>query len=278
MGEKYYRPIIKDGDHLLRSKDNPGRVRGLTRDKNNQNPDIVEWEEYDPDNNMRDNCDDRMEKEKGVELTPEQQEIVQMLAEGLAIFLVEGGARIVKNYLSPWWKGTAWPWIKEKGRDISTSVTERRKKKDRTPKEETQTEYAQGAQLIDISTQIDESFERVYYNMTEEEVSECLMDIVNHMLCIAEDIHKISNARLRKSCETDLQYFEEKKNMESFLSEKTADGLNRLLSNERLMVDLETTKKLFELTGGGVRLNGEYAPVQAKRIEEVLKSIVTEDE
>lgn len=42
MGEKVYKPIVKDGNHLLRSKDNPDRVRGLTRDENNQNPDIIE--------------------------------------------------------------------------------------------------------------------------------------------------------------------------------------------------------------------------------------------
>lgn len=29
MGEKVYKPIVKDGDHLIRSKDNPDRVRGL---------------------------------------------------------------------------------------------------------------------------------------------------------------------------------------------------------------------------------------------------------
>ena len=34
MGEKVYKPIVKDGDHLIRSKDNPDRVRGLTRDEN----------------------------------------------------------------------------------------------------------------------------------------------------------------------------------------------------------------------------------------------------
>ena len=44
MGEKVYKPIVKDGDHLIRSKDNPDRVRGLTRDENNHNPDIIKWE------------------------------------------------------------------------------------------------------------------------------------------------------------------------------------------------------------------------------------------
>ena len=47
MREKLYKPIIKDGDHILHSKENPNRVRGLTRDKNNKNPSIIEWEEVD---------------------------------------------------------------------------------------------------------------------------------------------------------------------------------------------------------------------------------------
>lgn len=49
MGEKVYKPVVKDGDHILRSKDNPDRVRGLTRDENNKNPDIIEWQEFDLD-------------------------------------------------------------------------------------------------------------------------------------------------------------------------------------------------------------------------------------
>lgn len=45
MGEKHYRPIIKDGDHLVQSKKNSNRVIGQTRNAENKNPDIIEWEE-----------------------------------------------------------------------------------------------------------------------------------------------------------------------------------------------------------------------------------------
>ncbi len=45
MAEKYYKPILKDGDHLVHSSKNPDRVRGQSRDSDNKNPDIVEWEE-----------------------------------------------------------------------------------------------------------------------------------------------------------------------------------------------------------------------------------------
>lgn len=47
MSEKHYRPIIKDGDHLVQSKKNSNRVIGQTRNAENKNPDIIEWEEVD---------------------------------------------------------------------------------------------------------------------------------------------------------------------------------------------------------------------------------------
>lgn len=68
MGEKVYKPIVKDGDHLIRSKDNPDRVRGLTRDENNQNPDIIEWEEYDIDDLINDDYEPYPYEERRVRL------------------------------------------------------------------------------------------------------------------------------------------------------------------------------------------------------------------
>ena len=52
-----------------------------------------------------------------------------------------------------------------------------------------------------------------------------------------------------------------------------AAGLYQLLSNASLRLDLNTSRELFSLTGGGVRLNVEYVPVQAIKIDEALKVI-----
>ena len=56
-----------------------------------------------------------------------------------------------------------------------------------------------------------------------------------------------------------------------------AAGLNQLLSNKKLHLDLNTSRELFSLTGGGVRINGEYVPVQAIKIDEALKAIPISD-
>lgn len=45
MGEKVYRPIIKEGNHLVKSKENEGRIRGVSQHSDNKTTDIVEWEE-----------------------------------------------------------------------------------------------------------------------------------------------------------------------------------------------------------------------------------------
>lgn len=45
MGEILYRPINDESErHLVQSRENPDRVIGQTRDKDNKNPDIIEWE------------------------------------------------------------------------------------------------------------------------------------------------------------------------------------------------------------------------------------------
>ena len=45
IGEILYRPINDENErHLVQSRKNSGRVRGQTRDKDNKNPDIIEWE------------------------------------------------------------------------------------------------------------------------------------------------------------------------------------------------------------------------------------------
>ena len=112
MGEKVYKPIVKDGDHLIRSKDNPDRVRGLTRDENNQNPDIIEWEEYDVDDLRSDDYTPYPPEEQRIQLTPEQEEFAQQVGEALGAAIVVGGILLLRKVIYPWWKNTAWSWVK----------------------------------------------------------------------------------------------------------------------------------------------------------------------
>lgn len=274
MGEKVYKPIVKEGDHLIRSKDNPDRVRGLTRDENNQNPGIIEWEEYDVEDLQCDGYESHPYDERHVELTPEQEELAQQVGEVLSVVMVE----LFREIVSPLWKNIAWPWVKEKGRSIKDSVSGRKKRKTtKAIKAETAKEAMPDRRLAEVSLQIDKVFEQLYCEMDEDEAKVHMMRLVYHMLGMVNEIRIISNARIRKDCESEELCIERQNEAEKFLSERVAVGLDRLLSNENLHLDLNTSRELFSLTGGGVRLNGEYVPVQAIKIDEVLKKISMSD-
>ena len=274
MGEKVYKPIVKEGDHLIRSKDNPDRVRGLTRDENNQNPGIIEWEEYDVEDLQCDGYESHPYDERHVELTPEQEELAQQVGEVLSVVMVE----LFREIVSPWWKNIAWPWVKEKGRSIKDSVSGRKKRKTtKAIKAETAKEAMPDRRLAEVSLQIDKVFEQLYCEMDEDEAKVHMMRLVYHMLGMVNEIRIISNARIRKDCESEELCIERQNEAEKFLSERVAVGLDRLFSNENLHLDLNTSRELFSLTGGGVRLNGEYVPVQAIKIDEVLKTITMSD-
>ena len=274
MGEKVYKPIVKEGDHLIRSKDNPDRVRGLTRDENNQNPGIIEWEEYDVEDLQCDGYESHPYDERHVELTPEQEELAQQVGEVLSVVMVE----LFREIVSPLWKNIAWPWVKEKGRSIKDSVSGRKKRKTtKAIKAETAKEAMPDRRLAEVSLQIDKVFEQLYCELDEDEAKVHMMRLVYHMLGMVNEIRIISNARIRKDCESEELCIERQNEAEKFLSERVAVGLDRLLSNENLHLDLNTSRELFSLTGGGVRLNGEYVPVQAIKIDEVLKTISMSD-
>lgn len=278
MSEKVYRAIVKDGHHLIRSKNNPDRVRGLTRDANNQNPDIIEWEEYDLDDLRSGDYDPYPYKEQHVQLTPEQEEFAQQVGEALGAAIVAGGILLFREVISPWWRNTAWPWVKQKGRGIKAVVSRKKgRKTTTTAKTAIKKQAEQDRRLADVSSQIDKAFEQFYFEMGEEEAKAHMMRLVYHMLGVANEILIISNARIRKDFESEELFIERQKKAEKFLSEKVAAGLDQLLSNENLRLDLNTSRELFSLTGGGVWLNGEYVPVQAIKIDEALKAIPTQE-
>ena len=274
MGEKVYKPIVKDGDHLIRSKDNPDRVRGLTRDENNQNPDIIEWEEYDVDDLQSDDCAPRPYEEQHVQLTPEQEKFAQQVGEALGAAIVAGGILLFREVISPWWNNTAWPWVKAKGHGIKRAVSGKKEPKTTTTakvaiKKQTESDR----RLADVSSQIDKAFEQLYFEMDEEEAKVHMMRLVYHVLGVVNVIRIISNTRIRKDCKSEELCIEQQKKVEKFLSEKVAAVLDQLLSIGNLHLDLNTSRELFSLTGGGVWLNGEYVPVQAIKIDEALKAI-----
>ena len=69
---------------------------------------------------------------------------------------------------------------------------------------------------------------------------------------------------------------ENQKKAEKLLAEKVADNINHLLADERLQLDVSTSKHLFDLLGGGIRINEEYIPVESRKIGLAINGIKKE--
>jgi hypothetical protein len=268
MGEKLYRPILKDGDHLVQSTKNPDRVRGQSRDANNKNPDLIEWEPVEVEEQS--DYEPIPYEERQVQLTPEEERLAREIGEALAA----GTVWLIGNVVVPWWKKSAWPWVKGKFRDTvsiikgetkikaAQIVTEDKKQAEKKP--------VNASQLSSVSLQIDSAFEQFQFDMDENEAKEHMLKIVFHLLEIANEIRIMSNSQIKRECESEEQYLERVKASESYLTERVASNIDKLLSDDKLCIDVKTSKELFGLMGGGIRINGEYVPVELTKVHEAI--------
>lgn len=270
MGEKVYRPIMNAGDHLVQSKDNPDRVRGLTRDMNNQNPGIPEFEVLDLEDLVPSQQETEPYESQFAQLTLEEEKLAEWFGKLLGAAICEGTEFLIKKGISPWWKNSVWPWIKDKGEILTAVLNNERTKAEQIKMSEPKVTRS-AAPDVEIQT-LEKAFEQIYIDMDEEEARKHVLQLVYHILGMANEIRILSNARISKESKSEQECIEAQQAAEKVLSEKTSAMLNQFLSNKTLHLDLDTSRELFDLTGGGVYLNGEYVPVLECKIEEAVKN------
>lgn len=273
MGEKLYRPIIKEGNYLLKSKSNPERVRGLTRDANNQNPDIIEWEECDEEQ-IREQYLQSLEYDEGKsQLTPEQKAFAQELGTVLGNFIVTVGSAFYKEVISPWWAEKAWPNLKNWCKNVRNNGLGKEKKALMDNNAGKISEPSKCSNLSEASAEIGDTFNQFFIDMDESEAREHIMKIIYHMLEMANEIRIMSNASIKKNSESEEERIEGQKEAEKILCENVAKALDDYLSKDSLDFNVETSRQLFSLTGGGIHINGKYVPVQVEKINVALEAL-----
>ena len=250
MGRKLYKPILKDGYHLVNSSENSNRVRGQARDKENKNPDIVEWEAVDAVSS----------KEMGEALAVA---IIAAVAAGAGLCYV------INKKVVPWWKSAALPWIKRRS-DYITSFLKGEKKYKSVQRANKGNKDKNLAEMEKVSNQIDEVFEKIYIDMNETEAKQHLLKIILHMLEIANEIRIISNAHIKRHSESKEDLRLRIDASEKFLVKKLAYNLDLILSNPEMYLDEKTSNDLFNLFGGGLITNGEYIPVETTKVYDAI--------
>lgn len=272
MGEKLYRPILKDGEHLVRSKNNVDRVRGVSQDENNKTTDIVEWEEVEVEEPEYDYSIEQYKQEQ-VELTPEQQQLAQAVGEVIAAAAIYGMAKLHEHVISPWWNFTAKPWVRKKWKDTKNLVSGKTKAQTIIEKEKTENLDIQLRADMYIDEILNEEFDNIRFNLTSDEAKEHMMKLIYHMLGTANEIRILSNARIIDHITDEMIQIEKTKVAEKLLAEKVSTNINKLLSDETLMLDVDTSKQIFKLLGGGVRISGEYVPVEVEKVKDAISSM-----
>lgn len=276
MGEKLYKPILKDGDHLVKSKKNEFRVRGVSQDANNNTTDIVEWEEVEVEDRTYNNEDEYYELQH-VDLTPEQQQIAEMIGAAIAVGIIYGAEKLNKHVIQPWWHNSAKPWINSKMSDVKriflgkTKATEIMEKRKKISSHTSTLIDAETNAQIDVM--MDQVFDSIQFDMSTEEAKKHIMNLIYHMLGVAYEIKMLSNSRIAEQFEDESMRLENQAKAEKLFAEKVADNINDLLSAEKLQLDVSTSKKLFSLLGGGIKINEEYIPVEPEKIGLAINSI-----
>ncbi|MEE5993826.1 MAG: hypothetical protein V3G42_11365 [Oscillospiraceae bacterium] len=252
MEEKYYIPVIKENEHLTQSKKNPHRVRGTSRDENNKNPDIPEFEVIDKET-IREEIRKEIESEKTFSQSLSDAAI-DASAQVIANLLIAG----MENIVIPWFKDSVLPKISNKLKD---------KKKSEIPEKEHPITIKENIAVDSFDSSV---FEQSYSNMEIEKIKEHLMNIIYHIFSMAKEILSINYIYVRKNCDSRKEWVKNQETFEKYLAEQVAISINKLLSNEALSLDVDTSKKIFSLMGGGVYMNNEYVPVETSKVIEII--------
>lgn len=267
MGEKLYRPIINDGDHLVRSKDNEDRVRGVSQDENNRTTDIVEWEEV----NIEDSTPESEPESSSFNL----QQRIEYLAAGAAF--VYAGKKLYDNVLKPWWVNKATPWIQDKIEKISDKQPSQ-SMEDKTVESISVENSTELMNELDtqISEQLDQVFDNIRFDMNSDEAWQHGIRLIYHVFAAAYEIKVLSNTRIVDQIEDEEAKIENQARAEKLLAEKVSIKINDLLSGDNLNLSLSDQQQIFNLLGGGIKRNGEYVPVELSKVSEAIDSIEQE--
>lgn len=254
MGEKLYKPIIKNGDHLVRSKKHKNRVRGVSQNSENKATDIIEWEEVDIDS-------------KAYELTQStcEQDEEDIIANFLATAIIIGATALTKKVIEPWWENSAKPWVKQKINNIKANMSSKYEKQ-YIANTVTNTDAM-------LSEMFDQKFNDIKFNMSTDEAQFHYLNLINHILEVAYEIKILSNTKISDQSESEQTKIENQAQAEKLLSGKVTDYINKLLSDDALKFGDYEQRQLNNLLGGGIKVNDKYIPVELNKVNDAMNSI-----
>lgn len=261
MGDKVYKPILNDDEHLLRSSENPNRVRGLSRDENNENPDIPEWEEVDIDE-LKDNSSNPTSDSGGDDVA-----IAMLVGAGIAIGI---GASKAYPHVKKWVTGTVAPkakhlWLKVRGKSnriesAQTNVSVR----------EMDCESSKSTALS-----MDTAFNEYKENISSEEAQRELLEAFILYLASAQKVHRVANANVINIAG---EIVDGTSLIEVCNNDALIDSINEIIRGNPKLLSEQQLNMLSEVTGYKIFDGEEIAPISCKALTERLKLSIEKEQ
>ncbi|WML33413.1 hypothetical protein [Clostridium sp. OS1-26] len=264
-----YRPVYKEGTHLAPSKDTEGAVRGsLLDNETNQIAGQAEWVKVDESEYGYDEHYDYQEPRREKELSPEAQELAQLVGEAIAAGTIWVLSEVVAPRVKFWWQEKAAPAIREKWDDVKSK---KKFKKTRKVRPVQSSEIAATSKTVSgmVSQELDEAYEKYAHDMTSEEAQRELMDIFILSVMLTAKIRKLSNARIIKNGGAHGEYIEGQEIIQKLSAPEYVASINQILENNPLLLE-EKSATLSEILGRSIVLNGQYVPIESTQIREKL--------
>lgn len=251
MGEKVYRPVLDDDEHLVRSTKNPNRYRGLSRDENNENPDIPEWEEID--------LDDLPNNNSSTTSDVNWNDVAKFIA-GIAIGI---GVAKAYPYVEKWVTNTAvpsakhlWHRMSSKSEIIADNTTN------------TSEIVASKDEFSTIAEQsLDTAFNSYKENMSSEEAQRELLEaFILHLVSIKK-FQRVANADVTNTAGN---IIDEKNMIAALCNEDFLESVNAIIRNNPTLLNEQQLHALSEILGYNVFDGKAVIPISAKAITDGL--------
>lgn len=254
MGEKVYRPVLNDDEHLLRSSENPDRVRGLSRDESNENPNIPEWEEVDIDE-LKDESPSATSN-SDVNATA----VTLLIGAGIAI-----GIGLSKAYphVKKWVTETATPnakhlWNKVRGKSDTVESSQAN-----VSVVEIEPETSKSTVLS-----MDTAFNEYKENISSAEAQKELLEAFFLYLASVQKMRRVANANVVNAAG---EIVDGKTLIEALTSDVLIDSINDILRSNPKLISEQQIDVLSDVIGYKIFDGKEVMPISRKDLADGLK-------
>jgi hypothetical protein len=267
--DELYKLVNKDGAHLASSKKTNGAFRGiLFDDKSNKLVAHAEWVKVDNDE-YEDHYIYEINDFKKEELTPEEEELIQVLSEALATITIHVIEEVIAPRVKSWWFDNAKPFIDGKWSNIKTKGKNRNLKK--------QNNKLQANEIADLingipklySQQFDNIYNDYQIDMTSEKVQKEFVDIFILSVMLMSKINKLSHVNIVNSKEGERQFVEGQALVEKISSPEYVKCINNILENNQSLLE-ENGENISSYLNHNFINGGDFIPISKNELKEKL--------